>query len=173
VNGHRCPPIIAMTARVMKGDREACLAAGMDGYLAKPLSPKALYDQIAALVPADRSPIATPAFDGKALLEHFDGDRELLGELAKIFLEDCPTQLSAIQAGVERRDAAALREAAHALRGSVANFGATQAVETALKLELMGNAGDLTGAPAAFADLQLAMAALVGDLGTLTKQSAN
>jgi HPt (histidine-containing phosphotransfer) domain-containing protein len=96
-----------------------------------------------------------------------------LRELAKIFLEDCPIRLSAIQAGVERRDAAALREAAHALRGSVANFGAAQAVEAALKLELMGKAGDLTGAPAAFADLQHAMAALVGDLGTITRQSAH
>jgi len=91
-----------------------------------------------------------------------------LGELAKIFLDDCPTRLSAIQAGVEGRDAAALLEAAHALRGSVANFGAVQAVEAALKLELMGKAGDLTGAPAAFVDLQRAMAALTNELCAAT-----
>jgi len=95
-----------------------------------------------------------------------------LRELSRIFLEDCPTRLSAIQAGVDRRDASALLEAAHALRGSVANFGATRAVEAALKLELMGKAGDLTGAPAAFADLQHAMAAFTGELDTITKQSA-
>jgi two-component system sensor histidine kinase/response regulator len=106
------------------------------------------------------------------LLDHFGGDRQLLSELARIFLDDCPTRLSAIQAGVERCDAAALREAAHALRGSVANFGATRAVEAALKLELMGKAGDLTAAPAAFAELQQAMAALAGELDTVTKQSA-
>jgi HPt (histidine-containing phosphotransfer) domain-containing protein len=92
--------------------------------------------------------------------------------LAVIFLEDCPTRLSAIQAGVEGRDGAALLEAAHALRGSVANFGATRAVEAALKLELMGKAGDLTGAPAALADLQQAMAAFAGELDTVTKQGA-
>ena len=109
---------------------------------------------------------------GKALLEHFDGDRELLRELARIFLEDYPTRLSAIQAGVDRRDVPALLEAAHALRGSVANFGATRAVEAALKLELMGKAGDLTGAPAAFADLQHAMAAFTGELDTVAKHSA-
>jgi len=171
-NGHRCPPIIAMTARVMKGDREACLAAGMDGYIAKPLSLKALFDQIEALVPAYRSQIPAPTFDGNAMLERFGGDGELLGELAQIFLEDCPTRLSAIKAGLERRDAVALQEAAHALRGSVANFGAVQAVEAALKLELMGKAGDLTGAPAAFVDLQHAIAALTGELGTVTRQSA-
>ncbi len=51
-HGHGCPPIIAMTARVMKGDHEACIAAGMDGYVAKPLSLKSLYDQIDLLVPA-------------------------------------------------------------------------------------------------------------------------
>ena len=109
---------------------------------------------------------------GKALLEHFGGDRQLLGELARIFLDDCPSRLSAIQAAVERRDAAALLEAAHALRGSVANFGATRAVETALKLELMGKAGDLTGAAAALVRLQHAMAALMGELGTVTRLSA-
>ena len=171
-NGHRRPPIIAMTAGAMKGDHEACLAAGMDGYMAKPLSPKALYDQIEAFLPADRSPIAAPAFDRKALLEHFGGDRELLGELAKIFLGDCPARLSAIQAGVERRDAAVLLEAAHALRGSVANFGAVQAVEAALKLEMMGKVGDLTGAPDALVRLQHVMAALIGDLGTVARYSA-
>jgi HPt (histidine-containing phosphotransfer) domain-containing protein len=64
-----------------------------------------------------------PPFDGKALLEQLGGDRDLLGELAKIFLKDCPIRLSAIQGGLERRDAVALREAAHALRGSVANSG--------------------------------------------------
>ena len=93
-------------------------------------------------------------------------------ELARIFLEDYPTRLSAIQAGVDRRDAPALLDAAHALRGSVANFGATRAVKAALKLELMGKAGDLTGAPAAFADLQHAMAAFTGELDTVAKHSA-
>jgi CheY-like chemotaxis protein len=171
-NGHGCPPIIAMTARVMKSDHEACLAAGMDGYVAKPLSLKPLYDQIEALVPAYRSPIPAPTFDGNAMLERFGGDGELLGELAQIFLEDCPARLSAIKIGLERRDAVALLEAAHALRGSVANFGAARAVEAAMKLELMGKAGDLTGAPAAFVDLQAAIVALTGELGAVTRHSA-
>ena len=92
--------------------------------------------------------------------------------MAKIFLDDCPTRLLAIQAGVEGRDAAALLEAAHALRGSVANFGATRAVETALRLELMGKAGDLAAAPAALADLQRAMAAFAGELDTVAEQRA-
>jgi HPt (histidine-containing phosphotransfer) domain-containing protein len=91
--------------------------------------------------------------------------------LARIFLDDCPSRLSTIQEAVERRDAAALLEAAHALRGSVANFGATWAVAAALKLELMGKAGDLTGAPVALADLQQAMATFAGELDTVTNPS--
>jgi CheY-like chemotaxis protein len=171
-NGHPRPPIIAMTARAMKGDREACLAAGMDGYIAKPVSPKALYDEIEAHVPAVRSQNAAPALDGNTLLERFDGDRQLLGELAQIFLEDCPARLSAIEIGLERSDPMALVDAAHALRGSAGNFGALQAVEAALKLELMGMARDLTGAPAAFLDLQRAITALTSELGTVTRQRA-
>ena len=109
---------------------------------------------------------------GKALLEHFGGDRQLLGELARIFLDDCPSRLSAIREAVERRDAGALLEAAHALRGSVANFGATRAVAAALRLELMGKAGDLAAAPAALADLQQTMAAFAGELDTVAEPSA-
>ena len=73
---------------------------------------------------------------------------------------------------MEGRDAVALLEAAHALRGSVANFGATRVVEATLKLELMGKAGDLTGAPTALADLQQAMAAFAGELDTVAEPSA-
>jgi HPt (histidine-containing phosphotransfer) domain-containing protein len=94
-----------------------------------------------------------------------------LGELARIFLDDYPSQLSTIQEAVEQRDAAALLEAAHALRGSVANFGATRAVEAALRLELMRKAGDLTAAPAALAELQQTMTAFSGELDTVTKPS--
>jgi two-component system, sensor histidine kinase and response regulator len=166
-NGHGCPPIIAMTARVMKGDHEACLEAGMDGYVAKPLSLKSLYDQIEALVPAHRSPTPVKTLEGSALLERFGGDRELLGELARIFLDDYPRRMSAIKAGVEQRDAASLQEAAHALRGSVANFGATQAVDAALRLEMMGRGWNLTGVDEAFADLQLTMEKLNTELGAL------
>jgi HPt (histidine-containing phosphotransfer) domain-containing protein len=101
------------------------------------------------------------------LLERFAEHPDLLGELAAIFLEDGPIRLAAICAGVERRDAGALEAAAHALRGSAANFEATQAVDAALKLELMGGSGDLTGVDEAWADLQLVMGRLNVELGAL------
>ena len=75
--------------------------------------------------------------------------------------------LAAICAGVQRRDAGALETAAHALRGSAANFGATQAVDAALKLELMGHGGNLTGADEALAALQHIMGRLNLELNAL------
>lgn len=101
------------------------------------------------------------------LQERFAEHPELLGELAAIFLEDWPIRLAAICAGVELRDAGALETAAHALRGSAANFEATQAVDAALKLELMGRGGDLTGVDEAWAGLQLVMKKLNIELGAL------
>jgi HPt (histidine-containing phosphotransfer) domain-containing protein len=101
------------------------------------------------------------------LLKRFADDPELLAELAAIFLEDAPTRLAAICAGVEGRDPGALEAAAHALRGSAANFEATQAVDALLKLELMGQGGDLTGVDEAFANLQIIMGKLNIELGAL------
>ena len=103
-----------------------------------------------------------------ALLERFAEHPDLLGELAAIFLEDAPIRLAAICAGVERRDAVALEAAAHALRGSAANFEATQAVDAALKLELMGQGRNLTGVDEAWAALQLVMGKLKTELSALT-----
>jgi HPt (histidine-containing phosphotransfer) domain-containing protein len=99
------------------------------------------------------------------LLEQFAENRQLLGELAAIFLEDAPRRMAAIRAGVEERNAGVLRAAAHALRGSVANFAAPQAVDVTLKLEVMGEGGNLTGVDEAFADLQLIMKKLNVELG--------
>ena len=108
-----------------------------------------------------------PVTNKEELLERFAEHPDLLGELAAIFLEDGPVRLAAICAGVQRRDAGALETAAHALRGSAANFGATQAVDAALKLELMGQGGNLAGADEALADLQHIMMKLNLELGAL------
>ena len=84
-------------------------------------------------------------FDPASLLREF-GDESLVRDLAKLLIETTPAQVDAVQAAVNRNDAAALRAAAHRLRGSIATFGMPAAVELARQLEAMGTAGDLNGA---------------------------
>lgn len=103
----------------------------------------------------------TPASDdpqdlvGKdALLARVGGDTELLGEMAAMFLDECPRHVSGIRQAVVSHDARSLETAAHALRGSVSNFTARRASQAALSLELMGRAGDLTGSAQALVELE-------------------
>ena len=81
---------------------------------------------------------APPPFDRKLALDRVDGDASLLADLAQIFLDECPRMLGAIQEAVQRRDAAAIERAAHSLKGSVSTFAAKDAVDAALKLEIIG-----------------------------------
>jgi CheY-like chemotaxis protein len=150
-------PIIAMTAYAIKGDRERCLAAGMDDYISKPIKTGELFQALHNVVlVADRQ-----AAQGGILR-----DAGLANEMAKVFLEDYPGRLAEIAEGIARSDCGRVERAAHALRGSAANFQAREAVEAASILERLGSSGDLSGADEALALLELEMhrlrASLVG-----------
>jgi HPt (histidine-containing phosphotransfer) domain-containing protein len=101
-------------------------------------------DQIGVRPCAQASPESV--FDYAKALEHVEGDRELLGEIATLFLETHVGQLSALRAAIARGDAQALQNTAHKLKGSIGNFAAAEAFNAAQKLEGLGLSGDLAEA---------------------------
>jgi two-component system sensor histidine kinase/response regulator len=153
---------VAMTAHVLKGDRERCLAAGMDDYVAKPVQAKELLAAVAgAALPAVEKRESLPTeprpeeiLDRLTALARVDGDANLLGELAGLFLAESARLLSAVEEAVACGDAKALEHAAHALKSSVGNFAAHAAFQAAARLEMLGRQGDLTQAQEAYAALQ-------------------
>lgn len=158
-------PILAMTARAMEEDVAACCAAGMDGYLAKPIRMPEVLAALAEHLPGNpERPAGPPSWENhhvreaghlEHLVKHMDvdgalerlgGDRELLAELAGLFCEEGPRLLGEARQALASGDAAALQNAAHQLKGLLAQFCAAEAREAAWQLELEARRADLVAA---------------------------
>jgi two-component system, sensor histidine kinase and response regulator len=153
--------ILAMTAREAQGDAVTCLAAGMDGYLAKPLRISAMWAEIDRVRgterPADPAspPTLDPALDLRALLEETGADRVLLARLVAIYREETPAvlarlqrALSALEVGVDDDASEELNQAAHALKSMLGHWQRRgRAFDAAGRLEEIGRQGGLSGRP--------------------------
>ncbi|MDZ4404267.1 PAS domain S-box protein [Prosthecobacter sp.] len=155
-------PIIAMTANAMKGDRERCLSAGMDDYIAKPLRSAELFQIVEqfALRPAAQGParaagtsepaaphppVEAAPFD-LALFRESTGDEKLIRKLIAIFPEDTQKYLRKAEKALAGGKTKPLYEAAHSLKGMIGVYAAPKAFRLASELCEYAHAGDLKGA---------------------------
>ncbi len=149
-------PIIAMTAHAMTGDREKCEAAGMDDYIPKPVTPRALAGILEKWLPetapsgpaptAPPRPVASadaPVFDRAGFMERLMGDEALAGVLIEMFLNDIPGQIEALENDLASGDAQAAQHRLHTIKGSAANLGAEALRLAALALESSAKDGDM------------------------------
>ena len=148
----------------MKGDREQCLAAGMDGYLSKPISSAELFAAIHRILTEPsgeaKSADGCSQVDASALLVHFEGDKDLLKEVIQLFREYSPQLLGEIERGIAAGCTVEAQRAAHSLKGALGAFGYADACQAVLHLEQVVAEGDAGKATPALDRVKLTVAVL-------------
>jgi CheY-like chemotaxis protein len=168
-------PIIALTAYAMKGDRERCLEAGMDGYVSKPIQSAELFKLVAELTPIEQvarqagksEEQAEEVFDRAAALSLAGGDQELLAELAELFAADCLRLLTELGQAIARGESKGVECVAHTLAGTASNFGGRRVAVLARQLEELGRAENVIEAKPYYALLEVEVKQLTSALGAL------
>ncbi len=161
-------PIVAMTAHAMKGDRERCIEAGMDGYVSKPIRAAELRSAIEELftpeaasgdtssktqisrpaVGSDESadPAGTQLIDWDSALKAVQGDHDLLRLVVRAFLDEYPQHLAQLHKAVDRMDRSTAHRLAHLIKGTVSTLAIASAHETAQQMEEKLGGGDFSDA---------------------------
>jgi len=152
-------PVIAMTANAMQGDREACIEAGMDDYIAKPIDPAALAEivekwlmraegddegagqAVTGEAPTEQS--EERRFDMTILINRMMGDEEMAREILDGFMEDMPDQIAALKEALEAGDSPLAERLAHTIKGASANVGAEELRNAALQMEEAAKESDM------------------------------
>jgi len=167
-------PIIAMTAHALKGDKELCFEAGMDGYLSKPVSGRAIEEAIAQFVDDDRKASAAQqeslpsaaTWDPARALDRIGGDEGLLNELIGIFLEETPQQLTVLDQSITASDFPLLERTAHTLKSELSYLGLSDAAERCRLLEGLGREQRLAEAVEVLRALKSELSGVIAALRT-------
>jgi CheY-like chemotaxis protein/HPt (histidine-containing phosphotransfer) domain-containing protein len=180
-------PIVAMTANAMLGDRNRCLTAGMNDYIAKPVKPQALAQILrrwlagavetqsanpqdaAQTIEASHLPVPValqtkPIFDKAVMLRRMMNDDELVRLIISGFLDDIPLQIQALKDYLKVGDATGAERQAHTIKGASANVSAELLREVAFEMEKSGKFGDLDAMRKSMGELELQFAHLKEEL---------
>lgn len=172
-------PIIAVTAGAIKGDRERCLAAGMDDYVSKPFQRQTLIEAVNAFRPillttptsvqteSNSAEEGQPLLNREEIMDRLGNDETLLQSIIHLFYETYPAYLTEIENAISAGNANDLEKSAHALKGTIGNFTVSNAYQTALHLEKMGQQNCLNEADSTYQTLKQEINTLHAKLGEL------